>query len=85
MLSGNLRQVGGSVMIALPPTLLEMLDMKVGSAVSLSVQSGSLVIKPKRRKKYTLADLIAKCDPTVPFSKEDKEWFASPPVGKELI
>lgn len=85
MLTSNLRQVGGSVMMTVPPSILEMLDISAGSAVSLAVQAGKLVVEPKRRKKYNLQELLAKCDPSAPISDEDREWQAIPPIGRELL
>ena len=52
MYTSNLRRVGGSVMLAVPPAILEMLQMESGSAVSMAVESGRLIIEPNVRKKY---------------------------------
>ena len=52
MYTSNLRRVGGSVMLAVPPAILEMLQMESGSAVSMAVESGRLIIEPSVRKKY---------------------------------
>ena len=35
MYTSNLRRVGGSVMLAVPPAILEMLQMESGSAETL--------------------------------------------------
>lgn len=85
MLTSTLRQVGGSVMVAVPPSILDILDIKAGSTVNLSVETGRLVVEPRRRKKYSLADLVAKCDSAAPMSQEDNEWLSAPAVGKELL
>ena len=37
------------------------------------------------RKLYTLAELLAQCDPKAPICKEDREWLDDKPVGRELI
>lgn len=85
MYTSNLRKVGGSVMLAVPPAILEMLQMESGSAVSMIVESGRLVIEPNARKKYSLRELLAQCDTSAPISSEDGAWTASTAVGKELI
>ena len=36
MYTANLRKVGGSVMLAVPPAILEMLRMESGSSVSMA-------------------------------------------------
>lgn len=85
MYTSNLRRVGGSVMLAVPPAILEMLQMESGSAVSMAVESGRLVIEPGVRKKYSLQELLAQCDASAPISSEDGTWTASTATGKELI
>jgi len=85
MYTANLRKVGGSVMLAVPPAILEMLQIGSGSAVSMAVESGRLVIEPGAKKKYTLQELLAQCDPSAPLSEEDACWIASTATGKELL
>jgi antitoxin ChpS len=81
----NLRKVGGSVMLAVPPALLDMLHLRPGAKVGLAVQGGRLVVEPQQRPRYTLAELLAQCNPKAPRSKEDRAWLDSKPVGDELI
>lgn len=85
MYTGNLRKVGGSVMLAVPPAILELLRMESGSSVSMAVESGRLIIEPGARKKYTLQELLDQCDASAPLSGEDAAWTASPAAGGELI
>ena len=40
----NLRRVGGSVMLAVPPALLDVLNLSAGTTVGVSVEDGRLVI-----------------------------------------
>ncbi len=40
----NLRKVGGSVMLAVPPAILDLLHLQVGATVSVDVDDGRLVI-----------------------------------------
>jgi len=42
----NLRKVGRSVMLVIPPALLEILHLKLGVNVSIAVESGRLVVGP---------------------------------------
>ena len=55
----NLRKVGGSVMMALPPALLDVLQLKVGATVGIAVADGRLVIDPQPKPQYTLEALLA--------------------------
>jgi antitoxin ChpS len=81
----NLRKVGGSVMLAVPPALLDILHLQPGAKVGIAVESGRLVVEPQRRPRYTLDELLAQCNPRAPRTKEEQEWLDSKPVGGELI
>ena len=43
----KLRKVGGSVMLAVPPVLLNLLQLKVGATVAVDVEHGRLIVEPK--------------------------------------
>lgn len=79
----NLRKVGGSVMLALPPAILDMLHLHAGATVGIAVADGRLIIEPQRRR-YTLDELLARCDPDAPITDEDRAWIDAPSVGGEL-
>ena len=81
----HLRKVGGSIMLAVPPALLDILHLRPGAKVGLAVQSGRLVVEPQQRPRYTLQELLAQCDPKAPRSKQEREWLDSKPVGGELL
>jgi antitoxin ChpS len=85
MYTTNLRKVGGSIMLAVPPALLDILHLRPGTKVGLAVQSGRLIVEPQQRPRYTLDELLAQCNPQAPRSKEEREWQAGKPVGGELI
>ena len=81
----NLRKVGGSIMMVVPPAILDMLHMRAGTTVSVDVNRGRLVVEPQLRPRYTLDELLAQCDASVPMSAEDHAWLDSNPVGSELL
>ena len=81
----NLRKVGGSVMLAVPPAILDQLQLKAGATVGLAVEGDRLILQPKPTPRYTLEELLAKSDYSQPMSPEDREWIDAPPVGRELI
>jgi antitoxin ChpS len=81
----NLRKVGGSVMLAVPPAILDMLHLQAGSTVGLVVDDGRLIVEPQPRSRYTLDDLLAQCDPSAELTQEDREWLEAKPVGSELV
>ena len=85
MHSTNLRKVGGSVMLAVPPALLDLLNLRAGARVDIAVESGRLIVEPRARPRYSLDELLAQCDTAEADSAEDREWMAAKPVGKELL
>lgn len=81
----SLRKVGGSVMLAVPPAILDMLHLQAGSTVGVGVEGGRLVVSPSPRPRYRLEELLARCDAAAEPSPEDREWLESGPVGDELL
>jgi len=81
----NLRKVGGSVMLAVPPALLDILRLQPGVQVGIAVEGGRLVVEPQPRRRYTLHELLSQCHPKAPRAKREREWINSKAVGRELI
>lgn len=77
-----LRKYGNSTVVALPPALLKQLGLKAGQAMTLdSTPDGRITLAPKRR--YSLKDLIAQCDPKAPPPVDLDLWGTARPVGRE--
>jgi antitoxin ChpS len=85
MLTTNLRKVGGSVMVAIPPVLLNLLHLEAGENVAIAVENGRLIVEPKPRPRYTMAELLASSDYSQPQPLQEREWIDTPAVGGELI
>lgn len=85
MYTTNLRKVGGSVMLVVPPALLDVLHLAAGAKVGLAVDNGRLVVEPAARPRYTLDELLAQCDASAEISAEDREWLDTAPTGGELL
>jgi antitoxin ChpS len=66
----NLRKVGGSVMLAVPPAFLDLLQLRA---------------EPKARPRYTLAELLATSDYSQPQPLEEREWVDAAAAGDELL
>jgi antitoxin ChpS len=81
----KLRKVGGSVMLAVPPALLDVLRLRPGADVGLAVEKGRLVVEPQKRPRYTLDELLAQCRPRARRTREEREWLESRPVGREIL
>lgn len=85
MQTTNLRKVGGSVMLAVPPAFLEQLHLQAGATVGIAVSDGQLVIVPKSKPRYSLTELLAASDYSQAQPIEEREWVDTPRVGGELI
>jgi len=81
----NLRKVGGSVMLAVPPTILDLLNLQAGSTVAVSVEQGRLVIEPRSRPRYTMTELLAASDYTEVQTVEERAWVDAPAAGREPL
>jgi len=81
----NLRKVGGSIMMAVPPAILDLLHLQAGATVGIVVDHGRLVVEPKPRPRYSLEELLAQCDASAALTVEDREWLDAKPVGGELL
>lgn len=85
MHSTKLRKVGGSVMLAVPPALLEILRVQSGDKIDISIENGRLVALPQRRPRYTLDELLAQCRPSAARTRQEREWLGGKSAGRELI
>lgn len=72
-------------MLAIPPALLDALELGADVAVGLSVRAGRLIVEPKGRRRYSLDELLARCDPRARRSKAERDWVSGAPVGRELL
>lgn len=81
----SLRKVGGSVMLAVPPALLDLLHLQAGATVGLAVDNGRLVVEPQVRPHYRLEELLAQCDGSAEVTEEDRAWLDDRPAGSELL
>jgi antitoxin ChpS len=81
----NLRRVGGSIMLAVPPALLDILRLRSGAKVGIAIEGGRLVVEPQPRPHYSLDELLAQCHPKAARTKEEREWLESKRTGAELL
>lgn len=85
MTTVTLRNLGGSVVMTLPKKILDLVHLRTGSQVSIDVQDGKLIIEPKPKPRYKLAELMAQCDLSQPLTVEEQEWLDAPLAGHEDI
>ena len=85
MYTSKLRRVGSSVILVVPPAILEQTQMRTGSAVCLTVDDGRLIVKPEHEKKYSLHELLMQCDADAFLPAKDKAWARLSSLDKENI
>ena len=76
------KKIGDSMVLELSPELELELDLKEGAQVEVQGTARSLKIG---RPNYSLAELLAQCDYSLPMDEEEREWIDAPRVGRELI
>lgn len=79
----KLRAVGGSVMFAIPKSILEGLGLAANTQVGVSVTEGRLIVDPHPRPRYTLDQLLSQCDMNAQNTVEDAEWMNDALMGNE--
>lgn len=86
MATVTLRNLGGSVVMAVPKKILDLIDLRAGAKVRIKVERGRLVVEPTKKPQYTLAELLAQCRPSdlAPHGR-DRSWLDGGPVGKEEL
>lgn len=86
MKSITLRNLGGSVVMAVPKKILDLVHLEAGSTVDLSVRDGRLIVAPRKKPRYTLAELLSRCRPLdLAPRRKDGRWLRGGPVGRELL
>ena len=85
MYTMNLRKIEDSVMLTIPPGILDAAGLSADTKVNILVDGGRLVVEQRSRPSYTLEELLLQCDPRLDFSPEEKEWLDFATVGKELL
>lgn len=71
-------------MMAVPPSVLERLQLKVGTLVDIDVEKDCVVARPRNRPRYSLAELLDQCNADIALTNVDRAWLDAPAVGREL-
>ena len=82
----SLRRVGGSVMLTVPPAMLQGLGLEPGTNVGVRIDGDRLVVE-RMKPRYSLDQLIAE---QAGISAEigagqDADWLGGRAVGREEI
>jgi antitoxin ChpS len=72
--------------MVVPKKILSLVDLKAGSRVRIGIENGRVVIEPRAKPHYTLAELLAKSPRNaLKPSREGRAWLSGGPVGKEAL
>ena len=85
MQTTNLRKAGDSLMLGALPAVLEQLNLQAGASVGLTIDQGPLLVEPKSRPRYTMAELLAASDYSHPQLAAEREWIDVPAIAGELL
>ena len=79
----TLRKYGNRAAVVLPTAVLRNLGIKAGQVMTLeTTEDGKIVLT--RKRKYTLGELIAQCDPKASPPVDMVRWDYTKPVGGEV-
>jgi len=85
MLTATLHSVDDAVMLPIPAPVLDTLGLAAGMEVALTIERGRLLVERLPKPKYSLAELLAHCDPVAPKSEQEDVWDAVEPAGRETL
>ena len=80
----TVKKWGNSAAVRIPASVMQATHLHLDEVVDVHEEAGRIVIEPVKRPRYTLEDLVAKCQPTKRRSREEREWLNAPPVGREV-
>lgn len=78
----SVQKWGNSAAVRLPTELLKLLKVTPGDKLSVTVQPDGVLLKASRPA-YSLAELVAQCDPSAPEPSDMAAWSAMKPLGRE--
>jgi antitoxin ChpS len=81
------RKVGGSLMAAVPADVVKDMGLAAGQTLAVAYDGARLILAPKAfaPKRYTLRQILASCDFSLPKTAEEMEWETAPRVGREAL
>ena len=78
----SVQKWGNSAAVRLPTELLGMLKVSLGDKLSVNVQPEGVLLKAARPS-YSIAELVAQCDPSAAEPADMAAWNNLKPVGRE--
>jgi antitoxin ChpS len=82
----TLRNLGGSVVMAVPKKILSLARLDAGSTVDVSVENGRLIVQPREKPQYTLAELLSRCRRSdLAPQRKKRSWLRGSAAGREML
>lgn len=78
-MNATVQKWGNSLALRIPSSVAKDIDLRQGSAVELAVEGGNIVVKPAKRRKLSLSQMLKGVAKDNRPSEQD--WGA--PVGRE--
>jgi AbrB family looped-hinge helix DNA binding protein len=75
---------GGSVSAPIPAAIAKRLHISPGTVIEVEERDGSVIVKPVRRPRRTLKEILQSCKRKFPKGNPHGEIDFGPPVGKEI-
>ena len=76
----KIQKWGNSLGLRIPRAFAEEAGVEAGSAVDLSIREGDLVVRPAKRRKYRLAEMLRR----ITRKNLQHEVDTGAPVGREI-
>ncbi|MDL2315780.1 hypothetical protein LJC59_01695 [Desulfovibrio sp. OttesenSCG-928-A18] len=76
----TVRKSGGSLIMTIPQAYTEQNNIEAGAELVVEIAGETLTLKPARKRKYSLDDLIAE---TPEGLHKVEDWLDLKPVGNE--
>jgi antitoxin MazE len=77
----KVKRWGNSLAIRIPHGIATELMLTENSTIDLHAENGRIVVKPSKRPRYRLEDLVAQITP----ENLHGEWNTGPAVGNEVL
>jgi antitoxin ChpS len=72
-------------MLGALPAVLEQLNLQAGAMAGIAIDLGPLLVEPRPRTRYTMAELLAASDYSQLQPAEEREWIDLPSVAGEPL
>jgi antitoxin MazE len=77
----KIQKWGNSLGLRIPKSFAREASIEAGSTVDIAIEDGGLVVRPLRRPRYTLAELLRE----VNARNRHEEVSTGEPVGREAL